>query len=266
MKSSVSETKSLLEKLEIRPRRSLGQNFLVNENLSFQIVHFVTKRGKIFVEVGPGLGALTKHLPYKKNSILIEKDKKIANLWSGRGYKIFCKDALNFDWNLIKDKKDAVIFGNLPYNIASPLIIELTLLKSPFEEMVFMFQKEVALRIKSRHRLKTYSLLTVFLQSFWDIQKLFEVSPIDFFPRPQVASHVLSFVRKKDIYLPPQKYLKFLKQCFKNRRKFLINNLQERYDRKECEAILRNLKLDPKVRAEVLQINQFEELFKFLEG
>ena len=219
------ELLSLLKRLDAYPKKSLGQNFLVNPNICQQIISEVYKeKADRVIEIGPGLGAITEGLQKISDLILIEKDKIFTKYLEQKGFSVLNEDALRSDWaNLIKDR--TLLVSNLPYQISSRFLIERSLDKKPLQKMILMFQKEVAERILSKvncNRLQTFGLLSVMAQTHWYIEKVLNAGPKDFYPSPKVGSQVLKFTPK-----PPSStfdsrhFLKFLKIGFSQRRKQL---------------------------------------------
>ncbi len=178
-------------KEEARPKKSLGQNFLRDDNISRKIVELVRSESKI-VEIGPGKGALTRFLLESGLAVTaIEKDRQLVFDLRRRFLELslVCADALFFPWEKIQDR---AIIGNLPYNVASPIIWEV-LSRSRFSQAVFMVQKEVAKRICASPGGKEYGALSVWAQVFSVPEYAFTVSPNVFFPRPKVDSAVVRF-------------------------------------------------------------------------
>ena len=184
-------------------KKSLGQNFLIDTNIAKKIINTVNLEGKNILEIGPGEGALTDQILRKKPKtlILVEKDFELSKKLkikhkNNKKITVHNKDILkfNFDNNL---KKNSVIFGNLPYNISSQILVKIIKTKKwppNFISLVLMFQKEMAERIMSKHGSSNYGRLSIISNYKLKIIKNFHVSPNCFFPRPKVTSTVLSFV------------------------------------------------------------------------
>jgi len=253
------DTKStLIKKLRehhLKPLKSLGQNFLVDNKAIQSIVSAIQKYDSPFVEIGPGLGALTDH--FKKDSLcLVEKDKKLASYWQNKSHKVLCQDALD----LTKDQvpKNFVLFGNLPYEIAASLIIKMTIEDFDNKVMIFLMQKEVADRIKSPCSSKNYGLLSVISQVYWEVHSLIKIPKHKFYPIPQVSGQVLEFKRKNTIPIPPLPFFHFVKKSFHMRRKMLYKKLPLPEPKKTLEG----LGLSNHCRAEDLSPENFVKLFK----
>lgn len=214
-----------LQTLSLKPKFSLGQNFLISERVIGLItskVEFLLKQTAL-IEVGPGLGALTDHFKTYSNYTLIELDSDLVKYWSSQGLNIIEKDALKLDWNSLDIPVNSILVSNLPYQIASRLFIDRSLGSLNIKHMLLMFQKEVAQRITAEIDTKAYGVLSVLGQLTWNISKLCDVSPQEFYPSPKVAGRVLYFYRK-DVILKKDFFL-FVKQAFSQRRKMLVKNL-----------------------------------------
>jgi 16S rRNA (adenine1518-N6/adenine1519-N6)-dimethyltransferase len=282
----VSRKERILEKLKelgTEPKRSLGQNFLISDNVVDRIL--MAARSAPFsdlVEVGPGLGALTDDLLRLGPSLtLIELDRRFAQAWREKaesspdlGIRVIEGDALRLDWRTLGLRPDSLLVSNLPYQISSSLVIERSLEPAGISRMVLMFQKEVAQRISARAASKEYGLLTVIAQTFWETSTVSEAGPRDFFPPPNVASRVLMFKRRKLEWqegasgrVSSGGFLKFAKAAFSQRRKLLTRNLQGSYfgEGKDIlprlEAVFAAQGLAPTARAEELDPKAFVRLY-----
>lgn len=187
-----------------KAKKSLGQNFLIDKNIINKIISLAKIRKKNIVEIGPGTGNLTKEIIKQKpnNLVLIEKDKFLSdNLNSNfkdKNIKIFNKDILNFD--LEKNiKKNSIIFGNLPYNISSQILVKIIKFNDwlpKYDKLILMFQKEVADKILANHNTNSYGRISIITKYRLKIVDHFDVSMNCFFPKPKVKSTVLVFEPK----------------------------------------------------------------------
>ena len=193
--------------MKIAPKKNLGQNFLIDENVIDQIIDIANiSREDSVLEVGPGTGALTKKIIEKKPKeiTVIEKDKRLADSLKenySEKIKVINEDMLNFSYRDYSDK-NLIIFGNLPYNISSQILIKFinySTKKFLFKKLIFMFQKEVAERILSKPHNKNYSRLSVITQYSCEVKKELIVKSNVFFPKPDVDSCVLSFKPRKEV-------------------------------------------------------------------
>ncbi len=268
-----ARSKARLEELGVEPKRSLGQNFLISATVVEKILEAVRNQNpQALIEVGPGVGALTEEL-IKLNLplTLVELDRTFANYWQKRGLSVHESDALQVDWNQLSLPPQTTLVSNLPYQISTHIVIDRCLGPEAISSMVLMFQKEVAQRFTARPRTEAYGLLSVMAQSHFHLAKVCDAAPGDFKPPPKVASQVLSFKRKNFAFPGrSQGFLTFLKAAFAQRRKLLSKNLlalgrESTLNQKSIEALLEQLGVGPKVRAEELSQEQFLRLFELLE-
>lgn len=250
-----------LKKLKVRPKKSLGQNFLVNPQVCQKIIHQVcASHANRVIEVGPGLGVLTEKLKHLPDLLLIEKDKVFVKFLRQKGFYVLHQDALFVNWSeLIKDH--TILVSNLPYQISSRLLIERSLDRVPLQKMVLMFQKEVAMKILAETNTKPYSLLSVMAQTHWQITKLFSVGPKDFYPAPQVGSQALEFVPKPCHGLDSRQFLMFLKKGFAQRRKQLKKILLSDFHLHSISKIFNDLRISHTTRSGGLSPQKWVDLF-----
>jgi 16S rRNA (adenine1518-N6/adenine1519-N6)-dimethyltransferase len=254
--------------MEGRSKRSLGQNFLVDQNVAVKIVASLqTEPGEIVLEIGPGNGALTGLLAQRARRVLaLEKDlslaRRIKGCWPEIG--VIGGDALRFDWRRLEGRVDRVV-GNLPYNVASPIMWELARSGRGLRRLVFTVQKEVAQRVASPPGSREYGGLSVWMQSFVRVRHGFEVSRNVFQPRPGVTSAVLILEPRPVSERPadPDSLSRLIHLCFQKRRKQLARILRERWN-ESLEDWLRREGLDRRHRPEDLSPAQFESLSRVL--
>lgn len=220
---------------QVRPKKHLGQHFLKDKNIASQIVDALSGHGAYdtVLEVGPGMGVLTEFLVRKDNLevFLIEIDRESVE-YLHQNYKslekhIISGDFLRMDLGKVFEKPFGLI-GNFPYNISSQIFFKVLDHKNQIPEVVGMLQKEVAERIASKHGNKTYGILSVLLQVYYDIEYLFTVHENVFKPEPKVKSAVIRLKRNARQSLPCDEVLfkKIVKQGFQTRRKTLRNALK----------------------------------------
>ena len=212
----------------IKPKKSLGQNFLINHNILNKIVSLIKLEDKSILEIGPGTGNLTSYILKKnpKKLIVVEKDKLLSNhLKKKFESKII---VINDDILKINEKKlckdKLIVFGNLPYNISTEIlakwIINLDNKNFWFGSLILMFQKEVADRILSRFNSSNYGRLTILTNWKLEIEKICDIKPGSFFPKPKVDSSLLFFRPKKNFYqLKNSKNLEKITRVFFNQRR-----------------------------------------------
>ena len=215
----------------ISPKKSLGQNFLIDKNIIEKILNIVEIKDKDILEVGPGTGNLSEKILEKKPKkfILIEKDDELAiqlNNNFGSKIELINKDILEINENFIHDKK-LIVFGNLPYNISTEILCKWILNINDqnfwFDCLILMFQKEVADRIISTFNSKNYGRLSVLSNWKLNIKKICDVKPSSFFPKPKIDSSVLFFEPKKNFFKlkDPKNIEKITRIFFMHRRKMI---------------------------------------------
>lgn len=214
-------------------KKSLGQHFLKNEEVLNRISKLKNFEHKLILEIGPGKGALTKILLKQnpKKLIAVEKDKEldfilknIQNEYPEKLEVIF-QDALKFDLEKINSNKINLV-ANLPYNIATTLIIKWLFFVKKFESILVMVQKEVADRLTAEVSDKYYGRTSVLVQLHFTVEKIFDVSPENFYPKPKVMSSVIKLLPKKRLNFNYNNLDETLKICFSQRRKKLKNNIK----------------------------------------
>jgi len=240
----------------IKAKKSLGQNFLNDKNILEKIVNTVNIRNKTIMEVGPGTGNLTTYILNKKPKkfYVIEKDNTLAEgLISKFKNKLFVmnEDILKIDETRMFDEK-AIVFGNLPYNISTEILTKWIMnLKDKFwfENLVLMFQKEVADRIIAKFNTSQYGRLTILSNWKLSIKKICDVSPSSFFPKPKIDSSILIFSPKDDFYkIKDVKNLEKITRTFFNQRRKMIKkpfNQLFNGDQKALNKLNINLNLRP---------------------
>ena len=222
--------------MSLKPKKSLGQNFLLDKNIIKKIIHSAKiKSSDVVLEIGPGTGNLTKFIVNQKPKkiFLIEKDENLANALEKQylnKVNILKKDVLEIPYKFYSEKR-FLILGNLPYNISTKILSEWCLNKNlVVSKMILMFQKEVAERILADVNSKAYSRITILSKWKFDIKKITDVKPNSFFPKPKVHSTVLEFIPKKKFHeiKDPKNLEKVTKVFFNQRRKMIkkpINTL-----------------------------------------
>lgn len=257
-----------LHELNHTVKKSLGQNFLVADHVIEKIINqaqLVSSGG--IVEVGPGLGALTDTLKKIDPTLqVIEFDRGLAEFWRGQKLDVIEEDALRTDWTKITKKS---LISNLPYQIAASLVVELSIADSKIENMVLMFQKEVAQRIKSVGD-DHYGFLSVIAQQFWDVQKLCDAGPQDFSPAPKIASRVLTFKRKSNPAITDRmEFLKFVKNMFQNRRRQIKSILKTFMTEDQVLASMSYFEKNKKpatLRTEELAPQEIQDFYLFFKS
>ena len=282
MKKLLEETKTIMKKYGIKANKDLGQNFLINNEVVENIINSSEiSKEDLIIEIGPGLGTLTKELIKRAGKVVcIELDKKMIKILKDRfitssNLEILNEDVLQVDLNeLIKKHKGndnikkAKIVANLPYYITTPIIMKLLEDKLDIESITVMIQKEVADRLIDIPGGKYTGAITYTIFYYCESEKIMEVSNNSFIPEPDVTSEVIKMkLRNKpavEIENPKVMFM-IIKSAFMQRRKTLLNaltNTQVFASKQEGLKILKKLNLDENVRAENLSIQDYANIAK----
>jgi 16S rRNA (adenine1518-N6/adenine1519-N6)-dimethyltransferase len=248
-------------------RKRFGQNFLHDIYIIDQIVSAINpKKDQHLVEIGPGLGALTEPVCELIDSLtVVELDRDLAaklrtHPFIASKLRIIESDALKFDFSqLLDDDKPLRIFGNLPYNISTPLMFHLFSFADKVQDMHFMLQKEVVNRLAASPGNKNYGRLSVMAQYHCQIIPVLEVPPSAFNPRPKVDSAIVRLIphKVKPVQVDDHQALqKVCTQAFNQRRKTIRNSLKDSF----TEAQIVALGINPDLRAENLSLQQYAQL------
>ena len=250
------------------PKKSLGQNFLIDSNIVKKIVNVSSDiKNKTILEIGSGSGNLTTEILSRKPKkvIAIEKDKNLSILLKNRFVFNNNLRIINEDIMTILKKsnveKNVIVFGNLPYNISTQILASLIMLKKwpPwYESLIFMFQKEVADRILAKKNSKEFGRFAILCNWRTEIKKEFDVSCNCFYPKPKVDSTMLSFYPKKKINykIKDPKNLEFITRIlFSNRRKMINKNLIKLFGKNI--TLIKDLNLDVRCRPEEISSEVF---------
>ena len=260
----LSEMRVALKEVGVSPAKALGQNFLHDQNLARWIVDQAQITSEDYVvEIGPGLGALTRFILEKRAHVLaIEKDARLAKFLRDRfddeRLEILNIDALKFDVRTLFAKRNVKLIGNLPYNISSRVLLKFLEYPSPIYLSLLMLQKEVAKRLSASPCTHDYGALTLRVQLHHRVKYLRSVSATVFFPRPEVDSAIVRLVPRDPLELPDhdnQLLLKLIRIGFSQRRKQLRKLLREYA--KDWEPLARDLNIDANARAEELSLLQW---------
>lgn len=220
--------------MTVKAKKHLGQHFLNDENIAKKIADTLSlNHYDTVLEIGPGMGVLTKYLLQKKvTTYVIEIDSEsvdyLKNNYLNLSDRVIEQDFLKYDLNQVFNDKPFAIIGNFPYNISTQIVFKMLELREQIPEFSGMFQKEVAQRICEKKGSKTYGILSVLTQAFYNAEYLFTVPPSVFNPPPKVDSGVLRLTRKQNYTLPCNEKLFFrvVKTAFQQRRKTLRNSLK----------------------------------------
>ena len=258
-------------KFLLKAKKSLGQNFLIDNNIINKIIEIGDiNNNKTVMEIGAGHGSLTEAIASRspKKFYAVEKDKKLSSILkkkfeSYENIKIINRDILNVieESNI---ERNMIVFGNLPYNVSTKILASFITLKNwpPwYDVLILMFQKEVADRILAKKQTKEFSRLTVLSNWRLEIKKHFNISKHCFFPKPKVNSTLLSF--KPKLINPfnlrnPKNLEKVTRVLFSNRRKMINKNFNKLFDRKK--SLIKNLNINLNKRPEELSNEMFYKI------
>jgi 16S rRNA (adenine1518-N6/adenine1519-N6)-dimethyltransferase len=253
-----------------RPRKRFGQNFLRDEQVIAAVLSAIGPRqDQSLVEIGPGTGALTRSLvKLCKRLDVIEIDRDLVALLKKEfaGYdrlRIHQADALTFDFRALGEDKKLRIIGNLPYNIATPLLFHLFEQTDCIEDMHFMLQKEVVDRLSAGPDGKDYGRLSIMAQCHCRVERLFDVDPESFYPRPRVTSSVVRLTPHPVKPVSDEQFGLFsriVSEAFSQRRKTLRNSLRKLFAASEIAS----LGIEPNARAETLDLEDYVALSRYL--
>lgn len=278
-------TKNILKENKIYARKSMGQNFLTDDEILDNIVEQANiKKDELVIEIGPGLGNLTKYILKKEAKVLaFEIDKNMENILNKRfnsqdNLKIVMKDFLKANINeYIKKGEKTKIIANLPYYITTPIIFKLLENKEQISDIVIMVQKEVADRIIASPKSKDFGILSINVKCKSNVEKLFDVPKDAFIPEPSITSSVIRITPDENKLLKygilnETTFDEVLKASFLARRKKLINSIElskisEKYSLKkeDIKEMLESLKINLDSRAEELNIEDFVNISNYIE-
>ncbi len=273
MEYSPRKMQELLDQNDFKLKKKFGQNFIIDEN----IINSIVEKSKIdnetlVIEIGPGAGSLTYKLSLSAKKVLCYeidttlKEVLNENLRDCPNIDIVFQDFLqaNVKEELKKySYKRLYVVANLPYYITTPIITKIIEDAIPVDKIVVMVQKEVGNRFKAVPGTKDYNSLTVYLNCFFEIKKLMDVSRNVFLPKPNVDSIIVEFCKREKVELPEnrQLFFKIVRDAFGQKRKNLRNNLKN-YPLDKIEKVLQKYHLDLNARAEMLSLEIFVDLAK----
>ena len=282
MENILEETRFLMKKYKIKANKSLGQNFLINSEVVENIVNSseITDEDMV-VEIGPGLGTLTKYLLEKAGKVLcVELDSKMIKILQDRfsiydNFEVINADVLKLNLNdIISENKkqgkirNVKVVANLPYYITTPIIMKLLEEKLDIKSITVMIQKEVADRLIETPGGKNTGAITYTVYYYCDSEKIMEVPNSSFIPEPEVTSEVIKMNLRGNPVVEidnPKVMFMIIKSAFMQRRKTLLNaltNTKVFLSKEEGIEILKELNLNENVRAEELSIQDFANIAK----
>ena len=271
MQYSPKRIKELLDEYNFKFKKNYGQNFIIDENIINNIVNkSLIDLDTLVIEIGPGCGSLTTKLAtVAKNVLCYEIDRGLSlildKVLDGNTnveiiYQDFLKSDVKNDIEKYNFKKIYVV-ANLPYYITTPIIVKFIDENIEVDKLIVMVQKEVGDRFKAKPGSKDYGSLSIFLNYYFEIKKIIDVSKNVFIPKPNVDSIVVEFIKKKDLEPLKNKDLFFtlVRDSFKQKRKTIKNNLGD-YDLDKIELVLKKHNMSLQTRAEQISIDVFIEI------
>ncbi len=271
---NLTQMRALLTQHGIQLTKSLGQNFLHDGNQLRRIANAgAIKPGDKILEIGPGLGPLTELLLENGNEVLaIEKDQRLIPLLQARfaeqkNFTLLHADALRVVEDMERDWQNWKLIANLPYSVASPILVELAHNPRKPERLIATLQLEVAQRLMAETDGEDYGILTLLVQLHYQPTDLFKIPPKCFFPAPDVDSACISLIRREQPLLPPElvpKFERIVKTAFGQRRKMAIKLLKQNWPVEQLEAAFNAIGLPLQIRAEKVSLEQFATLTKAL--
>ena len=276
----LTDMKQVLAERSIQLTKSLGQNFLHDANQSRRImaVAELSKADRV-LEIGPGLGPLTEMLVEQVGEVLaIEKDARLVEVLKQRFQTETCgtpvlrllhDDALDYLKREEHDWSEWKMVANLPFSVASPLLVELALAARGPQRMVGTLQAEVAKRLHAEPGAPDYGVLTLLVQLNYEPQPWFKIPPSCFFPEPDVDSACICLVRREPPPLADDQrrvFVRLVKRSFSQRRKMMLKLLKQDWPEPRLAQAFERLNLSPQIRAEKVSLEQFTQLARNLTG
>jgi 16S rRNA (adenine1518-N6/adenine1519-N6)-dimethyltransferase len=273
--------KDILTHYAIKPRKNLGQSFLVEQDIIKKIVLLMNVTEKdVVVEIGAGIGVMTEYLAQNGAKIIaVELDNQLVKVLEDRlskydNVRIYHENILHFDFRKIAETEHqkVKVAGNIPYNISSPLLFKLLSFRNIIDTFVLMMQKEMVERLVASPGGKVYGVPSVVLQMFSKVEKVLDVPAYCFHPRPKVESSVMKghFLEKPIIELKDEEFfIKLVRDSFAQRRKMLMNNLKkskllEGVSEGFIKESLASADIDGQRRGETLDVKEFGNLSNIL--
>jgi 16S rRNA (adenine1518-N6/adenine1519-N6)-dimethyltransferase len=270
----LNEMKQVLESGRIQLTKSLGQNFLHDGNQLRRIVNAAElKQSDRVLEIGPGLGPLTELLLAEAGEVLaIEKDRRLFEFLqqrfiSTKNLSLLHDDALDYVRREPRDWSGWKLVANLPYSVASRILVELAQARGCPERIVVTLQLEVACRLVARVDEEDYGVLSLLMQLRYEPQDILKIPAECFFPAPDVDSACVTLLRRAQPLLPLEQHAAFerlVKLGFSQRRKMMLKLLKHDCPAEKLESAFAQLNISPQIRAEKVSLEQFVELTKLL--
>ena len=262
-------------KLIVKPKKSLGQNFLIDNNIIDKIIKLSDIKNNNIVEIGPGTGNVTKKIidQNPKSLILIEKDRRLADdlkkkINNQLDIKIFNEDVLKFELEN-KIKNNTIIIGNLPYNISSQILVKLIKFKKwlpKYKKLILMFQKEVADKILAKPKSSSFGRLAILVRARLKVTNCFDVSENCFYPAPKVKSTVLVFepIINQDFNIKDISNLEKITQVFFSKKRKMVNKaFKELFN--DPILIAKKINIDLNLRPNKISEKEYYKITEFFE-
>ena len=277
---NIKEVRELLDKYNLNAKKGFGQNFLIDDNILKKIAFSLDDKDyQAVIEVGPGLGSLTRYLVKSYPQVLCyEIDQDMIEVLNDTilEHNLTIKEGDFLKSNVEKDietyfgKQNVCLIANLPYYITSPILLKLLEEVPSVKDIVIMIQKEVADRFVAKPNTKDYNALSVLIQYFTNAEKLFDVSPSAFIPAPKVSSSVIHLSYKDKVSLSGDDltfFLKFNRNIFKQRRKTLVNNICASFNisKEDTSKILLENGFKDTIRSGALRVEEIVNLSKIFK-
>jgi 16S rRNA (adenine1518-N6/adenine1519-N6)-dimethyltransferase len=279
---AMTSPREIIRHYAIKPRKNLGQSFLVEESIIKKIAETANvTQDDIVVEIGAGIGVLTEYLAQNASKLIaIELDDHLVKVLEYRlskynNVQIYHGNILRFDFRAIAkaECQKIKVVGNIPYNISSPVLFYLLSFREIIDSFILMMQKEVIQRLAASPGCKSYGVPSVILQMFAEVKKVLDVSASNFYPRPKVESSVIKGVLRERSLIEltdDEFFIKLVRDAFAQRRKMLINNLKkskllEGVSESLLKEALISAGIDSQRRGESLSIEEFGTLSEILK-
>lgn len=265
-----SELFDFLDKAGARPKKTLSQNFLVDQNILNKVITFsALEKGDSVLEIGPGPGAITEKL-LKAGAFVtaIEKDqtfaKELSRLGSKNNLRVIEGDILDIDINTLFDKRPFKVIANLPYSITTPILVKLLSSKSEVSSITTFVQKEYADRLVAQPHSKDYSSLSVFANFYSTPEFGFKVSASSFTPKPKVTSAVVKLTPHTPLHSDERRFFELTRKAFGQRRKMLRASLADLWGKERIMHALEKIGFLDTARPEDLLAEDFVKLLNVL--
>jgi len=279
----MTSPREIITHYAIKPRKNLGQSFLMEESIIKRIAETANvTENDIVVEIGAGIGVLTEYLAQNAAKVIaVELDDNLVDVLKDRlsqynNIQIYHGNILRFDFRAIAGagQQKIKVVGNIPYNISSPVLFYLLSFRKIIDSFVLMMQKEVVQRLVAPPGGKSYGVPSVILQMFAEVEKVLDVPASYFYPRPKVESSVMKgFFRERPFIelIDEEFFIRLVRDTFAQRRKMLINNLKkskllEGISESSLKESLKVAGIDSQRRGETLSIGEFGSLSNILKG